>query len=128
VSHLLVVEDNADVRSALRIIFEDRGYRVTGAESVAQAIRAGAADRPDAILLDLTLPDGDGLEILERLTMGGQAPPLVLALTGRDEPEVRRRCLDAGCYDVLVKPVPPREIVRIVAEGLAGRPRIPAAD
>jgi two-component system KDP operon response regulator KdpE len=117
-AHLLVVEDNADVRSALRIVLEDRGYRVTGAESVAAAVRAGAADAPDVILLDLTLPDGDGLEVLTRLTSDGRPPPITLALTGRDEPDVRRRCLDAGCHDVLVKPVPPREIVRRVAEAL----------
>jgi CheY-like chemotaxis protein len=62
------------------------------------------------MLLDLTLPDGDGLLVLERLHTDGAAPRVTVAVTGRDEPEVRARCLAAGCHDVLVKPIAPLEL------------------
>jgi CheY-like chemotaxis protein len=64
------------------------------------------------MLLDLTLPDGSGLEILEELGADAPRPRVTVALTGRDEPEVARRCYALGCAAVLVKPVPARELLR----------------
>src|SRR5207237_1171652 len=65
-AHVLIVEDNELVTNALRILFEETGRRVTVAHSVAEAVHAGANDPPDLLLLDLTLPDGDGLEVAAR--------------------------------------------------------------
>ena len=78
----------------------------------------GARDPARLVLLDLTLPDGDGLALVEPLLAAGCGT--VVALTGRDEPETRTRCLEAGCADVLVKPVPARELVANVREWLDG--------
>src|SRR5688500_18159395 len=65
--HVLIVEDNELVTGALRILFEETGRRVTVAHSVAEAVRAGQSGPPDLLLLDLTLPDGDGLEVARSL-------------------------------------------------------------
>ena len=103
----------------MRIIFEAAGYRVSEAGTLADAGRAAGAAMPDAILLDLTLPDGDGLDLIAGLRPRTQDRPVIIALTGRDEPEVTRRCRASGCHEVLLKPVPPRELVRSVGALLA---------
>ena len=109
-AHVLLVEDNALVTSATRILLEDAGFRVSTAGGIGEAHALCQSDRPDAILLDLRLPDGDGLSLLKRLRAEGISLPVVVALTGRDEPEIRGRCLRAGCVDVLLKPVDMRAL------------------
>ena len=103
----------------MRIIFEAAGYRVSEAANLADARGATSTSMPDAILLDLTLPDGEGLDLLPGLTPRTPSRPVLIALTGRDEPQVVRRCRELGCHDVLLKPVPPRDLVRRVGELLA---------
>lgn len=109
-SHVLLIEDSDAVVDALRILFESRDYRVSTAGSIADTLAVIADDPPRLALLDLSLPDGNGLELVEPLKAAGVQ--YVVALTGRDEPEVRERCLAAGCVDVLVKPVPVRELLQ----------------
>ena len=98
----------------MRIIFESAGYRVSEAGTLAEAGLVTGGGMPDAILLDLTLPDGNGLDLIPGLRPRTPDRPVIIALTGRDEPEVIRRCRAAGCHEVLLKPVPPRDLVRIV--------------
>jgi len=117
-AHVLIVEDNELVTGALRILFEETGRRVTVAHSVAEAVKAGESDPPDLLLLDLTLPDGDGLEVAQRLAKSGIKPKATVALTGRDDPESLKRCSDAGVTAVMVKPVPTRELLRKATEWL----------
>ena len=119
--HVLVVEDNALVTSATRILLEDAGFRVSTAGRLSEAYTICERDLPDAILLDLKLPDGDGLTLLKRLEADGRGSPLVLALTGRDEPEIRQRCLRAGCADVLLKPVDVRALAERIRTWLDAR-------
>lgn len=104
-AHVLVVEDNALVTGATRILLEDAGFRVSTAGLVSEAHAICRSDPPDAILLDLRLPDGDGLSLPARLRAEGVRLPVIAALTGRDEPAVRARCKRAGCVEMLVKPV-----------------------
>ena len=118
-AHVLLVEDSALVVGALRVLLEDGGYRVSAAGTVRGALAAAAEAPPDVMLLDLTLPDGDGLSVLERLAAAGAAPRVTVAVTGRDEPEVRARCLAAGCREVLVKPMNPMALPRQIAGWLA---------
>jgi len=110
--HVLVVEDNVDVGDAFRVLFESTGRRVSVVQTVADALATARAMPVDLMLLDLTLPDGSGLEVLEKLRGEGARPKVSVALTGRDEPEVARRCYELGCIAVLVKPVPARELLR----------------
>ena len=108
--HVLIVEDNQLVIDALRILFEASGRRVTGARSIAEALVVADTDPPVLVLLDLRLPDGDGLVLVEHLRA---RDAVVLAMTGDDDPAKRQRCLDAGCVDVLIKPVPVRELMAV---------------
>ena len=115
---MLIVEDNELVTGALRILFEETGRRVTIAHSVAEAVRAGALDPPDLLLLDLTLPDGDGLEVATALRKKGVTPRATVALTGRDDAESLKRCSAAGVTEVMVKPVPTRVLLKKTKEWL----------
>ena len=116
---MLIVEDNDLVTGALRILFEETGRRVTVAHTVADAVKAGTSDPPDLLLLDLTLPDGDGLEVVRSLVKNGVQPKATVALTGRDDPESLERCIAAGCTEAMLKPVPTRELLRKAEEWLA---------
>ena len=119
--HVLIAEDNELVSGALRLLFEETGHRVSTATTIAETVATAMADRVDVLLLDLGLQDGDGLAALPPLATGGATPRVTVALTGRDEPEVRARCLAAGCRDVLVKPVPTRALLERVRELLGER-------
>jgi CheY-like chemotaxis protein len=117
--HVLVVEDNVDVGDAFRVLFESTGRRVSVVRTVADALATARAERVDLMLLDLTLPDGSGFDILANLNDTEARPRVTVALTGRDEPAVIRRCYSLGCAAVLVKPVPARELLRKAQEWLA---------
>ena len=115
-AHVLVAEDNTLVGGAMRLLFEESGFRVSLAGSVAETVAAAASDPVDVLLLDLGLPDGNGLLALDALRARDALPRVAVALTGRDEPDVAARCMAAGCAAVLVKPVPARELVARVRE------------
>ena len=117
-AHVLIVEDSHDVSTAYKILFEARGYRASTAATVAAAVDVALNDPVDLMLLDLTLPDGNGLQVLEALREGCKLPRRAVALTGHDEIEIRELCLGAGCAEVLLKPVPPRELLRKAGEWL----------
>jgi two-component system KDP operon response regulator KdpE len=116
--HILLVEDNAFASDALRILFEETGHEVTVAASAAEAIAAATKSRPDVMLLDLGLPDADGLTVLDALAPRGLAPKHTIALTGDGDDATVARCRAAGCHSVLLKPVPPRVLLASVAEAL----------
>jgi DNA-binding response OmpR family regulator len=108
-AHVLLVEDNELVSDAMRVLFESADHRFSVAASVAETLDVVSNDPPDLALLDLTLPDGDGLTLVEPLHAAGCKT--VVALTGHDDRATRDRCLAAGCTDVLIKPVPTRELL-----------------
>jgi CheY-like chemotaxis protein len=116
--HLLLVDDSPLVTEALALLFAETGHRVSVAARVAEAVTACGRDAPDLILLDVTLGAEDGLDLLAELRATGRPLPRTLAMTGHDDPKTRERCLAAGCAGVLVKPVPTRELLRIVGEFL----------
>ncbi|MBA3673171.1 MAG: response regulator [Gemmatimonadaceae bacterium] len=116
--HVLVAEDNELVCGAMRVLFEETGHRVSTAGHIAEIVDLVESDPVDLLLLDLGLADGDGLEVLSRLRDHGTMPRVVVALTGRDEPETVARCLAAGCREVLLKPVPARTMLAKVQEWL----------
>jgi CheY-like chemotaxis protein len=114
--HLLLVDDSVLVTEALSVLFEETGHRVTVAARVADAVAACRGECPDLMLLDVTLGDEDGLEVLARLRDAGCPAPATVAMTGHDDAATRERCLRAGCAAVLLKPVPTRELLRLVAD------------
>ncbi len=112
--HVLLVEDSALVTDALRVLFESTGHRVSVAATVDAATAACRAGPVDVMLLDHSLGAEDGLAVLPAVRAEGSEPRTTFAMTGHDDPRTRRRCLEAGCRDVLVKPVPARELLRLV--------------
>lgn len=119
--HILIVEDSALVIGALRLLLEGTGHRVSDASTVADAARVALSDPPDVVLLDLTLGREDGLALLASVRGGAGPRPVIVALTGHDDPETRARCLAAGCHDVLVKPIRSRELAPQIAAWLGER-------
>ncbi|MGZ8412658.1 MAG: response regulator [Gemmatirosa sp.] len=113
---VLLVDDSALVTEALGILLVETGHRVATAASVREAIETARAVGPDVMLLDLTLPDGDGLDVLHTLAAEGRAPRATVALTGHDDPATKARCLAAGCRAVLGKPVPTAVLLRGLRE------------
>lgn len=119
-NHVLVVEDNELARDALRMLLQVTGHQVSVAGSVAEALTVARHGRPDLLLVDLTLPDGDGLEIVRELVVE-ENPPTFVALTGHDAREVADRCIAAGCISVIIKPVSSKELLATVDPLLARR-------
>jgi two-component system KDP operon response regulator KdpE len=99
---VLVVEDEAPMRRFLRATLEAHAYRVFEAATAREGIDAAATRAPDLVLLDLGLPDQDGLEVTRRLRQWSSTPILVLSARGREEDKVA--VLDAGADDYLTKP------------------------
>jgi two-component system, OmpR family, response regulator MprA len=100
---VLVVDDDRAVRDALRRVLTLAGYEVQSAEGGGEAIELVTQSVPDAVLLDVGMPEVDGLEVCERLRMLGNRVP-ILMLTARVEISHRVAGLDAGADDYLVKP------------------------
>jgi len=106
---ILVVEDEAPMRKFLRTALETRGFRVREAASLREAAAAATEAPPAAILLDLGLPDGDGLSLLASLREWSQAPVIVLSARDREQDKVI--ALDAGADDYLTKPFGTNELL-----------------
>ncbi|MFO0584109.1 MAG: response regulator [Anaeromyxobacter sp.] len=98
---VLVVEDEPQLVRFLRAALQ-ASYRLVEASSVKEAEQLAPGHNPDLFLLDLGLPDGDGVELARRLREWTQAPIIVLSARGREEDKVR--ALDAGADDYLTKP------------------------
>jgi two-component system KDP operon response regulator KdpE len=99
---LLVVEDEEPARRLLRAYLARRGYRVDEAASAGEAMRAWDAHRPDLILLDLGLPDLDGVEVIRRIRREAATPIIVLSARGEERDKIAG--LDGGADDYLSKP------------------------
>jgi DNA-binding NtrC family response regulator len=102
-SHALLVDDSTESLDALRTVVEREGFSVTCAGTLAEACEAIESRLPDVILLDLKLPDGDGLELLERLDMGTR--PDVVLITGHASVATAVAALRERVADYLIKPV-----------------------
>lgn len=101
-AHILVVDDEIQMRRLLQRTLEDSEYKVTTAETGAQALARASMDRPDVVILDLGLPDLDGVDVLKKLREWSSLPVLILSV--RDSEETIVRSLDAGADDYLTKP------------------------
>jgi DNA-binding response OmpR family regulator len=106
---LLLIEDVEPLASLMQCALEAAGFRVDTAASVEQADALITSAPPDVIVLDLGLPDGDGLDFLRKLRSGGKGIP-VLVVTARGGLNDRIDGLDGGADDYMVKPAEPAEI------------------
>jgi two-component system KDP operon response regulator KdpE len=106
---VLVVEDEAPVRRFLRAALAAHGYRVVEAGGAREAEQLAPGHNPDVFLLDLGLPDGDGVDLARRIREWSRAPIIVLSARGREEDKVN--ALDAGADDYLTKPFGVNELL-----------------
>lgn len=106
---VLVVDDEAQIHTFMRISLEAEGFEYIGASSITTALAQYQAQQPHVLILDLGLPDGDGIELLQILRRNDKIP--VLVLTARDQEEEKIRLLDAGANDYLSKPFGIRELI-----------------
>ncbi len=109
-AHVLVVDDDQRLRSLLQRYLIEQGFRVSTASGAAEARRLLGSMQPDAMVLDVTMPGENGLELTRALRDGGQELPILL-LTARGEPQDRIAGLEAGSDDYLGKPFEPRELL-----------------
>jgi two-component system KDP operon response regulator KdpE len=99
---ILVIEDEPQICRFVRVSLECQGYRITEAHTAAEGLGQATAARPDAIVLDLGLPDLDGLIFLKQLREWSRVPVIVLSARGREQDKVE--ALDTGANDYLTKP------------------------
>jgi two-component system KDP operon response regulator KdpE len=105
----LIIDDEVQIRRLLRVVLDGEGYEVHEAETGQQGLIEIANRRPAIILLDLGLPDLDGLEVLKRLREWSEAPVLVLSV--RDDEQGKVAALDAGAEDYVTKPFSTPELL-----------------
>jgi two-component system KDP operon response regulator KdpE len=106
---VLVVDDEPQILRALRVIMRDAGYEAVPAGSAEEALDLAAVQRVDAAIVDLVLPDLDGVELCRRLREWSRMPVIVLSAVGDEDAKVR--ALAAGADDYVTKPFGPRELV-----------------
>ena len=106
---VLVVEDDMQMRRFLRTTLTALDYRVREAETVAEALVEVTTRNPDVILMDLALPDGDGIDLTRRIRAWSRVPIIVLSARGREEDKVA--ALDEGADDYLTKPFGVNELL-----------------
>ncbi|MFA6110521.1 MAG: response regulator [Candidatus Latescibacterota bacterium] len=108
-SEVLVVEDEVQVRRFLRTALSVQGFRVLEAGSAREALVAATTHSPDILLLDLGLPDGDGVDLTRQLREWSRVPIIVISARGREDDKVA--ALDAGADDYLTKPFGAQELM-----------------
>jgi two-component system, OmpR family, KDP operon response regulator KdpE len=101
-AHILIIDDEAQILRAIRTILTGHHYRVTVARTGEEGLALAAAEKPDVIILDLGLPDMNGLEVCTELRQWTQTPIIVLSV--RDAEQDKVQALDRGADDYLVKP------------------------
>src|SRR5271156_649715 len=105
----LVIDDEAQMRRLLRVSLEGEGYRVFDAETGESGLLEAASRKPDVIVLDLGLPDLDGLEVVKRLREWSTTPIIILSV--RESEEEKVAALDAGADDYVTKPFHTEELL-----------------
>jgi len=102
---ILVVDDEPDIRESVKDILEDEGYEVVTAENAAAAREARRARRPDAILLDVWMPDEDGVSLLREWSERGGLPCPVVMMSGHGTIETAVEATRHGAWDFVEKPI-----------------------
>jgi two-component system KDP operon response regulator KdpE len=108
-ARILVCDDELQILRALRVILRDAGFEVTTTATVQETLDAVSVRPPDAAIIDLILPDGDGVELTRSIREWSEMPILVLSAVGEEAEKVR--ALDAGADDYVTKPFSPGELI-----------------
>ena len=119
---VLVVEDEPQIRRLLQITLESNGFRVTQAATGEEGLLRAGTDRPDAVVLDLGLPDTDGRDVLKRIRRQSGVPVLILSVRNTEQDIIS--CLEAGADDYLIKPFRQGELVARIRSAMRHRPSL----
>jgi two-component system KDP operon response regulator KdpE len=106
---VLVCDDELQILRGLKIVLRDAGFDVAVAQTAQEALDVAALRPPEAAIVDLVLPDGDGVDVCRQLRGWSQMPIIVLSAVGDED--VKIAALDAGADDYVTKPFHPRELV-----------------
>jgi two-component system KDP operon response regulator KdpE len=106
---VLVCDDEPQILRALKVVLREANFDADAAETAGEALDRAAVRPPDAAIIDLVLPDGDGIEVCRRLREWSEMPIIVLSAVGEEDEKVR--ALEAGADDYVTKPFGPRELV-----------------
>jgi two-component system, OmpR family, KDP operon response regulator KdpE len=120
--HILIIDDEPQILRAIRTILTEKGYRVTTASRGEEGLTLAAASEPDIVILDLGLPDLDGVEVCTRLREWTQIPIIILSV--RDSERDKVAALDKGADDYLTKPFSIEELLARVRVALRHSTRI----
>lgn len=113
---VLVCDDEPHILRALRVVLREAGFEMQAAGTAAEALDLASVRPPDAAILDLVLPDGDGIEVCRTLRTWTDLPVIMLSSVGSEEEKVQ--ALEAGADDYVVKPFGTRELVARVKAAL----------
>jgi len=122
---ILLVEDEPGIRGVVRLMLQSANYRVVEADTAARAEIEARTHRPDLLIVDLGLPDGDGLDVIRRVRAWSPVPIIVLSARTMEEQKVA--ALDAGADDYVAKPFGSPELLARVRAGLRRSVRSDAA-
>jgi two-component system KDP operon response regulator KdpE len=123
---VLVIDDEIQIRRLLELTLKTNGYKVLLAETAQEGVRRAEMDHPELVVLDLGLPDMDGIEVLKKIRRWSSMPMVVVSV--RDSETDIVRCLDAGADDYLIKPFRTGELLARVRTALRHRPGQPEGD
>jgi len=113
---VLVVDDEPEIRNIIRVLLEAEGYRIAEAATASRAAVAARTEKPDLVLLDLGLPDGDGLAVLRSIRAWSPVPLVILSARTMEEQKIA--ALDAGADDYVTKPFSAPELLARVRAAL----------
>ncbi len=106
---VLIIDDEVQIQRLIRVTLEANGYEVHYAETAESGVSHAAMDHPDCVLLDLGLPDADGVTVLKRFREWSNVPVIILSVRSSEQDIIA--CLDAGAEDYLIKPFRPGELL-----------------
>lgn len=118
VSHILVVDDEPDIRELVKEILEDEQYRVSVAANGAEARQARMERRPDLVLLDIWMPDIDGISLLKEWRQSDEPAPPVVVMSGHGTVETAVEATRLGAYDFLEKPLSMAKLLLTIRHAL----------
>ena len=112
--HILMIDDDITALDIVSYLFEERGYDVERCADGFRALEYLETIKPDLILVDLRMPNIDGVQTVKKIREMGLAAVPIIAFTAVDDPDLHSEALDAGCQEVLTKPCPAEKLVRYI--------------
>lgn len=117
--HILIVDDDSTQTEVLSHLLSKQGYRVSVASSCSECLAKASVEFVDLILLDINMPDGDGLEVCSQVVDGSDTSDIpVIIVSGSEKPSIVRQARAAGCHYFLRKPYDPNALLLLVQNAI----------